>query len=155
MSPATARWARMGVPLSSKNRGAPVVTVNMARSFVAAMPYPCVSAVLLTHAWPRCPLRPGSKAIARGDLRRRRGDLVPWTAFAAVRMLGALAAKRFRANGGDARMPDISPAPSTTATGPVARREVVAMGTRWELCSLAGGALAADVVAYLLWRPRI
>jgi len=29
------------------------------------------------------------------------------------------------------------------------------MGTRWKLYSLAGGVLAAEVVAYLLWRPRM
>jgi hypothetical protein len=29
------------------------------------------------------------------------------------------------------------------------------MSTRWKLYSLAGGALAAEVVAYLLWRPRM
>jgi hypothetical protein len=29
------------------------------------------------------------------------------------------------------------------------------MDTRWKLYSLAGGALAAEVVAYLLWRPRM
>jgi hypothetical protein len=29
------------------------------------------------------------------------------------------------------------------------------VSTRWKLYSLAGGALAAEVVAYLLWRPRM
>jgi len=29
------------------------------------------------------------------------------------------------------------------------------MGIRWKLYSLAGGALAAEVAAYLLWRPRM
>jgi hypothetical protein len=29
------------------------------------------------------------------------------------------------------------------------------MGIRWKLYSLAGGALAAEVVAYVLWRPRM
>jgi len=34
-------------------------------------------------------------------------------------------------------------------------REVAAMSIRWKLFSLAGGALAAEVVTYLLWRPRM
>jgi hypothetical protein len=32
---------------------------------------------------------------------------------------------------------------------------VVAVGIRWKLYSLAGAAVAAEVVAYLLWRPRM
>jgi hypothetical protein len=39
--------------------------------------------------------------------------------------------------------------------GQLARREVAAMGVSRKLYSLAGGALAAEVVAYLLWRPRM
>lgn len=38
---------------------------------------------------------------------------------------------------------------------PVGLKRVVAVSIRWKLYLLAGGALAAEVAAYLLWRPRM